>query len=154
MHVRHALADLNEEVPYLRLGERPAFQLLQVGLQVAAVAELHDDVEQAGVDERVEVAHEVGVVHRRHDLHLVDGVALLALGHLGDVDLLHDVRPPVRVPRHAVHLAKAAPPEQLVKPKVGQGGGGPLLHYDAAAGGLSARGETRHFFSKRNQTMQ
>ena len=102
------LAHLNEELPDFIFTQRPVKLIANVVAEVAAVAELHDDVQLVLLHEGVEVLDDVGVVHFAQDGHFVDSLSAHAHTHFGDVYLLHDVVVLVHFAPHFVDHTEAA----------------------------------------------
>jgi len=94
--------------PDVVLGQQHALLPLDELTQVAAVAELHHDVQLALLAKAVVVAHDARVVQPREEPHLVQRVLLLlARGALGR-HRLDNVPEAVRDARDLEHLAKRA----------------------------------------------
>jgi hypothetical protein len=99
MAVHECAEELHENVPNLLLVEpagrhaRPfgfAGRPLDERGEVAAAAELHQDIEgtSVAVDHAVVVAHDVLMVEVFEDVNLSDDLALVALGHEREVEVL------------------------------------------------------------------
>lgn len=71
-----AFTHLNEVRPnhFFANGSVGCGVLLHLPVDVASFRKLHDDVEIVTLNKRIAVAHNVGVVNRRKDTNLVDGV--------------------------------------------------------------------------------
>lgn len=91
VQVREPEGDLNKNVPHALFWKGYCALPLDEPLQVASVAEFHDDVECAPVHERVVVPHHPRAVQRRHDVHLRNGVTLLTGTQLPDRNLLEHI---------------------------------------------------------------
>ena len=119
VQVVQAQQRLCKVLPDVVLGQQHALLPLDELTQVAAVAELHHDVQLALLAKAVVVAHDARVVQPREEPHLVQRVLLLlARGALGR-HRLDNVAKAVRDARDLEHLAKRALAELALEDEVG-----------------------------------
>jgi hypothetical protein len=96
MHIEDSQCDLSCPVYYLfffELATSLIFLLLEYKLvKVAAVAELHDDIEFLPFDDGLSVADNINVLELFKELDLIEDVFSLLLVLVGELDLLdHEV---------------------------------------------------------------